>query len=108
MPNPRQGEVYWADLPHPVGRRPVLILTRSFAIPQLSNVTVAPLTRSRRGIQSEVDLTPDDGVPTDCSVSLDNIMTVPRSMLDSRIARLGEHRMRAVFDAIQFAFEMGA
>ncbi len=48
MSEAEQGEVWWADLPQPVGRRPVLVLTRSDAIPVLANVTVAPLTRSIR------------------------------------------------------------
>jgi mRNA-degrading endonuclease toxin of MazEF toxin-antitoxin module len=29
MSRPEQGEVWWADLPKPAGRRPVVVLTRS-------------------------------------------------------------------------------
>jgi len=101
-----QGEIWWADLPEPAGRRPVLILTRSDAIPVLSNVTVAPLTRSIRGIPTEVELTESHGVPTRSAISLDNILTIPQSDLVSRIVALDADVMNAVFNAIHHAFAM--
>lgn len=106
MPDPTQGEIWWADLPPPNRRRPVLVLTRSRAIPILTNVTVAPLTRTTRGIPAEVPLTQEDGVPTACVISLENILTVPKSLLDARIAILKPDKMRAVFEAISYVFEM--
>ena len=108
MSNALQGEIWWADLPAPSGRRPILILTRSDAIPLLTNVTVAPLTRTVRGIPAEVALSVTDGVPTDCAVSLENILTVPQELLARRIAQLSEHKMRAVFDAIRHVFAMNS
>lgn len=102
----RQGSIRWAELPGPAGRRPVLVLTRTRAIARLSNVTVAPLTRTRRGIESEVDLLPTDGVPKKCVISLDNILTIPKSLLSGRIADLNSAKMKSVFSAIRFVFEM--
>lgn len=106
MVRPRQAEVGWSNLPPPVSRRPVLILTRTPAIAILSNVTVAPLTRTTRGIPSEVALTPTDGVPTACVVSLENITTIPKSMLDKKITTLSRNRTRDVFRAIRHVFAM--
>lgn len=106
MPEPRQGDIYWANLPGPAGRRPVVILTRTAAIPRLTNVTVAPLTRTRRGIPAEVDLDPSDGVPTACTVTLENILTIPKSTLGRRIALLRKERLQAIFAAIRFVFAM--
>jgi mRNA-degrading endonuclease toxin of MazEF toxin-antitoxin module len=40
----------------PDKKRPVLILTRSSAIPYLSRVSVAPITPTIRGVRSEVTL----------------------------------------------------
>jgi mRNA interferase MazF len=102
----KQGEIWWASLPAPSRRRPVVILTRSAAIASLSNITVAPLTRTIRGIQSEVRLTPEDGVPSDCVVSLENILTIPKSLLDKRITTLGPVRMTSILQAIRFVFDM--
>jgi mRNA interferase MazF len=102
-----QRVVCWANLPDPAGRRPVLVLTRTDALPRLNSATVAPLTRTRRGVNTEVLLTPEqDGVRTECAVSLDNILTVPREMLDEPIATLSRARMEQVFEAIRAAFDM--
>jgi mRNA interferase MazF len=106
VPEPRQGEIWWADLPAPSGRRPVLVLTRSRALPVLSNVTVAPLTRTGRGVPAEVGLEPAEGVPTACVVTLENILTVRKSALDRRITTISREKMQAVFAAIRFVFDM--
>ncbi len=106
MAEPRQGEVWWAALPRPSGRRPVLVLTRTAAIPRSHNVTIAPLTRTDRRIPSEVPLTPGDGVPTECVVSLENILTVPKKLLASKITGLRSERIKAVFESIRFVFAM--
>ena len=90
------------------GRRPVLILTRTDAIPHLSNVTIATLTRTRRGIPSEVLLTPADGLPDPCVISLDNIATIRKVILERRITTLTEARMEQVFAAIRHVFAMPA
>ena len=104
MTNCRQAEVWWANLPPPAGRRPVLILTRTDVIRHMTNVTVAPLTRTIRGIDSEVVLSPVHGVPTVCAISLDNILTIRKMSLDKRIAALSQETMNQVFRAIRFVF----
>jgi mRNA interferase MazF len=106
MTRPHRGEVWWAHLPAPVGRRPVLILTRERAIASLSNVTVAPLTRTIRAIPTEVAVGPDQGLPSDCAVSLDNLLTLPKANLDSRLATLGNDIMNAVAEAIHEALDL--
>ncbi|MEK7833898.1 MAG: type II toxin-antitoxin system PemK/MazF family toxin, partial [Acidobacteriota bacterium] len=71
-----QGDIYWVTFRHPDKRRPVLILTRSSAIPYLTGITVATITSNIRGNLSEVVLTPeDDGVLVDSVVTLDNVQT---------------------------------
>ena len=52
----RRGEVWWADLPPPAGRRPVLITTRDSAITVHDALTVAPVTRTLWHIPVEVTL----------------------------------------------------
>ena len=102
----RQGQVHWANLPPPAGRRPVLVLTRSDAVNQLSGVTVAPLSRTIRHLDSEVILTPDLGLPSLCAVSLDSIVTLPRTLLDQPLLALDDQTMSEVFAAIRFTFAM--
>ena len=69
------------------------------------SVVVAALTRARRGLVSEVLLTPgNEGVPTECVVNLDNIHTIPRDRFRRRVATLSPQRMadacRALVDAV--------
>jgi mRNA interferase MazF len=83
-----------------------VVLTRTGAIRTLSNVTIAPITRTIRGIKTEVALTPADGVPTRCAVSLDNIITIPKILLDKQITALSAGKMLQIFAAVRAAFEM--
>ena len=43
--------------------RPILILTRNEVIDRLNEIIVVPLTRTIRGLSTEVVLTTDDGMP---------------------------------------------
>lgn len=104
-----QGDVYWHTFRAPDKRRPVLILTRSSAIPFLTGVTIAPITTTIRGITSEVILTPaDDGVAADCAVNADNLQTVQKANLGTYITHLSLERMREVRAAIEFALGFNA
>src|SRR6266508_4202511 len=69
----KRGEVWWAELPEPVGRRPVVLLTRDGAYGYRTMATVAPVTTTIRGIPAEVELGPADGLPRRCVVNLDNL-----------------------------------
>lgn len=97
-----RGEVWWADVPT-VGRRPVLVLTRDEVLPLLGRVCVALLTSNVRGLASETVLDEADGLPTRSAVSLDNVHTVPKSVLRARITQLGPARMEDVCRALRFA-----
>ena len=106
MATPARGEIWWAVLPAPVGRRPVLILTRDSVIASRTHVTVAPLTRTRRGIASEVDLSTADGLPKASTVSLDSIQTISKALLRRKITRLSASRLDQVCQAIHFALDL--
>lgn len=97
-----RGDVVWLELEQE-GRRPVLVLTRDQAIPGLRNLLVALITRTVRGIPTEVELGPADGMPVECAVSLDNLRTVPKGLLTEPITRLDPARMSAVCQALRNA-----
>ncbi len=99
----KRGEVRWVTFNAPDKRRPVLILTRSSVIRYLTLVTVAPITTTIRGIGSEVLLTQEDGLLTDCVVNLDNIQTISQAELGDMITILSGIRMAEVDEAIKFA-----
>jgi mRNA interferase MazF len=96
--HPLQGEVWWAGADDK--RRPVLVITRSDAIPVLARLVVAPITRTVRGIPTEIPLGPDDGLPADCAASFDNVEPINRHLLTARIATLGAARRHELCGAL--------
>ncbi len=99
----RRGEVWWADLTPPAGKRPVLLLSREEAYRVRALVTVAPVTTRVRKIPAEVSLSREDGLPKDCVVNLDTIVTIAKASLSDRITVLKPEKLLAVEDAIHFS-----
>ncbi|MFI5004978.1 MAG: type II toxin-antitoxin system PemK/MazF family toxin [Solirubrobacterales bacterium] len=90
MSIPQQGDVWWAETEHK--RRPVLVITRSEATPVLTRVVVAPISRTVRGIPTEIGLGSSEGLPSECAASFDNLQTILRSALTERAGALGLRR----------------
>ena len=97
------GQLWWADLPPPAGRRPVVLLSRDSAYAVQEFITVAPVTTRVRHIPIEVLLGPDDGPTQASAANLDSILTVSKSSIQSFIASLSDDKIRAVDAAIHFA-----
>lgn len=106
MANLQQGSIVWADLPAPIGRRPVVVLTRDRAVGKLNSLTIAPISRTIRNAPTEVVLQPADGVRTTCAIGLDSIMTTPRARLEKVITVLDRNKLLLIFAAIRIAFDM--
>ncbi|HSL58460.1 MAG TPA: type II toxin-antitoxin system PemK/MazF family toxin [Acidimicrobiales bacterium] len=88
----RRGEVWFAATPG--GARPVLVLTRDPVADRIGSVVVAAITRTVRGVVSELELTAaEDGVPTDCVVNFDNLHTIPRDAFRRHVASLTPRRL---------------
>jgi mRNA interferase MazF len=87
---PQQGDIWWAETE--AKRRPVLVITRSQAIQALKRVVVAPVSRTVRGIPTEVSLGPTEGLSVECAASFDNLETVLRSALTERVGTLDSRR----------------
>jgi mRNA interferase MazF len=98
-----RGEVRLFRFEPPDKERPVLVLTRSSAIPYLARVTIAPITSTIRGVPSEVALGVEDGMRQPCAANLHNVITVRRDALGKRVAQLDARRMREVCVALGFA-----
>jgi mRNA interferase MazF len=97
----QRGEIWFAATPG--GDRPVLVLTRDPVADRIGTVVVAALTRTRRGLVSELDLTPADGVPTDSVVNFDNVHTVGRESFSRKVASLSPARMAEACRALRAA-----
>jgi mRNA interferase MazF len=83
------------------------VLTRDAAIEVLMAVTCAPLTRTIRGIASEVRVGPEEGLPEASVVSCDNLITVPTVDLDTdAVGRLGIEKRVELDRALRYALDI--
>ena len=101
----KQYELWWANLPEPVGRRPVLLLSRDAAYEYLHHVIVAHVTTTIRGIPMEVLLSHSEGLRRKSVANLDSIQLVAKGDLRSRIGALKGSRAREVKRALGWALD---
>ena len=102
-----RGEIWWARLPAPWGRRPVLLVARDKAYEILTWVMVAPITTTHRTLPTTVQLHPAaDGVERACTIYLDHIQSIRADSLESFVARLRPERMSEVERAIRVALAL--
>lgn len=94
--------MWWADVPGDKVR-PVVVLTREPFIARLHAVLVAPVTTAVRDIPTEVVLDIDDGLPRRCAANFDNVFTLQRDRLQTRISALELDRHDEICAAYRFA-----
>jgi mRNA interferase MazF len=96
----KRGEIRWYTFALPDKRRPVLILTRNEVIDSLNEIVVVPITRTIRGLATEVVLTPDDGMPVISTLNFDHVALAQRQRLGGIICSLPEERWAEVRRAL--------
>jgi mRNA interferase MazF len=99
----KRGDIWWARLPDPAGRRPVVLVSRDSAYAVRGSVTVVEVSQTIRGIASEVPLGKRDGLPRRCAANTDNVVTIPKTWLESRIAALRSEKASALDTALRFS-----
>ena len=99
----KRGEIWWAELPQPAGRRPVVLISRDEAYGVRELVTVAPVTTRVRNLPVEVPLGKREGLPRPCVANLDTITTIPKTCLVERILLLPAGKVAELDAAIGFA-----
>lgn len=99
----RRGEVWWATLPLPAGRRPVVLVSRDSGHAVRASVTVVEVTATIRGIPSEVPLSRRDGLPRQCVANTDTLVTIRKAWLDTRISMLDHDKVELLNDALLFS-----
>ncbi len=65
----------------------------------------APVTRTVRGIATEVPLGPAEGLPAECAATIDNTLAFPKTMLVRRIGALGPPRLTQLCGAWRAAVD---
>ena len=101
----RQYEIRWANLPLPIGRRPVLLLTRTSAYAYLNKVIVVEVTSTIRGIPQEVALGKREGLQRLSVANMDNLHVIPKSLLGDRIGVVGAGRESEIKRALGYALD---
>ena len=102
----RRGEVWWTEQPEPIGRRPVLLVSRDEAYEVRNAVAIAQITTTIRNIPVEVLLEEKDGLPQKCVVNLDTITTIRKAILTKRICSLSTEKIEQIDKAIKFALAL--
>lgn len=86
----KQGDVYWGKAVDK--RRPLMIISRSTAIPVLNRLVVAPITTKIRGIPQEIEVPNSAGLRVGCVANLDNLFAIPKQMLEGRVGTIPDAR----------------
>ena len=87
-------------------RRPVLVLTREAVRPYMTNVTVAPITSSIRGLSTEVRVGTGNGLSGESVINVDNVQTIPSANLGPQIGWLLPEQEAGLAAAITVAFDL--
>ena len=83
------------------------IVTRDAAIEVLTAVTCAPITRTIRGIRSEVEVGAAEGLPETCVITCDNLVTIPKSVIDDEVVgQLGIVQRASLDQALRYALDI--
>ena len=83
------------------------VLTRDAAIPLLNTVTCAPITRTLRGIPTEVEVGKTHGLPAAGVINCDNVITVAKTDLDDRpVGRLDSLTRVKLDQALRYALDI--
>lgn len=86
----------------------MVLLSRDVAYRVRTSITIGIVARIARNIPVEVPLGKEDGMPQQCVVNLDDILTIPKARLTERITTLSSQKMPAVARAIIFALDLKA
>jgi mRNA interferase MazF len=83
------------------------VLSRDAAISDLSGVVIAPISRTIRDLASKVRLAPEQGLPEECALSGDNLLTVTKDRFQhSQVGVLGPDKIIELDRALRFALEI--
>ena len=101
----KQYEIRWANLPLPIGRRPVLLLTRTSAYAYLAKVIVAEVTTTIRGIPQEIPLGRREGLTRASVANVDNVHVIAKDRIADILGALADDRHREVKRALGYALD---
>lgn len=99
----KQYEIWWANLPPPIGRRPVVLLSRTPAYQYLAKIMIAEVSSKIRNIPQEVSLGRREGLSRTSAANLDNVHVIPKASLGRLIGSLAAAREKEIKRALGYA-----
>jgi mRNA interferase MazF len=87
-------------------QRPVVVLTRELVRPHLTEVTVAPITTTVRGLSTEVAVGRQNGLEAPSAITCDSVTTIPTAALGTQIGVLLDHQEPELTAAVKAAFDL--
>lgn len=96
----RRGEVWWANVDK---RRPVVLVSRQEAYAIRALVIVAPATTTVRHYAVELEVGAGEGLPRDCVINCDWLVTLPKADLIERAGVLSDAKLAALDETLRFA-----
>ena len=103
----KRGEIRWYTFRAPDKRRPGLILTRNEVLEHLQEIIVVPVTRTIRGLTTEVVLSSNDGMPVLCALNFDHVSLAQRDRMGPALCSLPESRWPEARQALLVACGFG-
>ena len=101
----KQFDIMWANFPDPIGRRPVLLMTRTSGYAYLNKILIAEVTSTVRSIPQEVPVGKHEGLLRSSVVNFDNIHVIPKASLGRRIGSVASTRHREIKRALGYALD---
>ena len=86
--------------------RPAVVLTREAARAAMTKVTVAPITSTVKGLSSEVPVGQANGLDGEGAISIDNVVTVPTSLLGRTVGFLSQEQEKDLARAVVLAYDL--
>lgn len=84
----------------------MVLLTRDAVLSSIGSIVVALVTRTYRGLPTEVELGRRQGLPTRSVVNVDNLMTIPRDRLKYLMGSLDSEKEADLNQAIKTALAL--
>ena len=101
----QRGEIWWADLPAPVHRQPVVVVSRDASTNGGGTVVIARITARIRETPAEVPLGSADGLPKTV-INTEVLSTIPAAVLVSRIACLSQAKLAQLDKALSYVLDL--
>ncbi len=103
----RRGEVWWGDLPAPVGRRPFVVLSTDVLNDVRDVIIVAPVTTRARDVWTHVPIGEAEGLNRGSTMDLGTLLSVRKADVHRYAGKLSDEKMQHVESMLARLFDLG-